>query len=373
METNKTYISNNIKNDDEELFVDSEASSSSVATITAELEKTLLAENPVSPCASDSMSNMDAEMDAKVGTGALPGKKRKRICGAERKRRRRAKILEGSGHEANLSAAHAGSSTKRARSDGSSDLYSPAPQRKKADESSGISAAAEAAPIPSTSGSVSNSATPPESSRKSTSDATNRDRRAASYKQAASCALEVHIRDATDEDVSNDKCELIQDALLGKILGTTGAAPKFEGLALRGGSVVIRCQDEATQNWLIVTVNTMKPWKDAVLVATRACDLPKRVKARMWVPGKLRDGKDILGCLDVQNPGLDVRRWKWKILSTGDKDPTPDQRGHLCYLEIDERSIPFLKQRGFRVDLFFSRTKIFLVKRGEGRTNGPPT
>lgn len=87
----------------------------------------------------------------------------------------------------------------------------------------------------------------------------------------------------------------IQEAIVNKILDQEEAAikPKFLGTIFKAGYMVINCEDEATEEWLIDVVPSLKPWEGTALRALRGKSYqPKTQVFNAYFPGSAEDNSE---------------------------------------------------------------------------------
>ncbi|CAH1155458.1 unnamed protein product [Phaedon cochleariae] len=104
-----------------------------------------------------------------------------------------------------------------------------------------------------------------------------------------------------------EQAGMIRNALLAKLdllpPGTTG--PKFSGIDLIDGAIVVLCSDAYSQRWLEHVVEACSPSLGLNLTVSTPA-----VRASTWVPGPCEDPEVILRRLCTQNEGLSTRNWR---------------------------------------------------------------
>lgn len=140
-----------------------------------------------------------------------------------------------------------------------------------------------------------------------------------SYKEAATSNLRVAIinRSSPLGRVTPEQSEMIKkllnrrlDEILLAPVTSTAAVPTFGGLRVVGEILRITCDDELALNWLTQVVDTSEPlWDGAQLKVVQEDQIPKLWKVSIWIPGEAEEPRLAITRLSVQNPTLDVRSW----------------------------------------------------------------
>ncbi|KAJ8942174.1 hypothetical protein NQ318_002847 [Aromia moschata] len=85
---------------------------------------------------------------------------------------------------------------------------------------------------------------------------------------------------------------------------------QFRSTTLWRGQLLVNAANAASRDWLLRSLNNIRPWSDVRLVALDPQTLRLR-RALVWVPGqKPLPDKDTLSVLEKQNPGLACSKWK---------------------------------------------------------------
>ncbi|KAJ8945164.1 hypothetical protein NQ318_001629 [Aromia moschata] len=131
---------------------------------------------------------------------------------------------------------------------------------------------------------------------------------------------------------------------------------QFRSTTLWRGQLLVNAANAASRDWLLRSLNNIRPWSDVRLVALDPQTLRLR-RALVWVPGKkpLPD-KDTLSVLEKQNPGLACS--KWKIWSRKE-----EPQGLGLVVGIDEKSIPTLERLDFQPYFSATRARVTLTAR----------
>lgn len=148
----------------------------------------------------------------------------------------------------------------------------------------------------------------------------------------------------TSEQVERVMSSIIRE--LEKFIGTGVKAPSFGGRKIGESEIELRCADDRTVKWLKDTVPTMRPWKNATLkVVTmdewETMNRPKRM-LRMCVTVPWRTtGNYFMDVLRSNNPELRTRYWEIKNVQ---------DRGNSTrlYLKVDDVSAELLESWGFK-------------------------
>ncbi|GJQ67895.1 hypothetical protein Trydic_g16655 [Trypoxylus dichotomus] len=111
-----------------------------------------------------------------------------------------------------------------------------------------------------------------------------------------------------------------------------GPEPKFSDDRHRAGMLSAACVDAGTCSWLADVVRNCAPWDGAKLKLVREDDLPKPIKALVWIPGPQMESDQILHRLKVQNQKLPMS--SWRVASTKD---TYHGRLHLQFSSVSFR------------------------------------
>lgn len=139
----------------------------------------------------------------------------------------------------------------------------------------------------------------------------------ASFADAAGADLVVAITTETTGHLSPPSAELIQKALLQRIIAqamepaTTGeAGPSFRGKPIVADGVLkVWCEDQRTLAWLKEAVSNIQPPTKEKLVVKRQIDIQKRVCCGLLVPGTWESASVIGRTLRYQNPWAKVDQW----------------------------------------------------------------
>lgn len=133
---------------------------------------------------------------------------------------------------------------------------------------------------------------------------------------------------------------------LEKFIGTNTRAPNFRDNTLGESELVLRCAEERTVKWLKDVTPKLKPWQGASLSLMRKKDwdaLQQQKKmVRMSVKVPWFSTKDhFLGALRSHNPDLRTRYWEVKHV-----EPRGDHS--TIFLKMDEISAGIIQSRNFK-------------------------
>lgn len=178
-----------------------------------------------------------------------------------------------------------------------------------------------------------------------------------SFAEAASQALVVVIEaDNPQREMSQRHVTFVEDHIW-KLLGETKESPRFEGMVFRDGTLKVQCTNEHSLKWLLTNVAKFPAFDGIKFSATKGSDMPKLVRAVVWIPGPRKAPGEILARLRNQNPGLDTKYWRIRAFSSRRKNPG-DPEGSTLALGIDTESLKVLESvYGLRPHLGFGRVK----------------
>ncbi|GJQ70298.1 hypothetical protein Trydic_g22736 [Trypoxylus dichotomus] len=133
--------------------------------------------------------------------------------------------------------------------------------------------------------------------------------------------------------ISQEQAELIRNCILQELdkLNVGGSEPKFSEVRHRAGMLRAVCVDAGTCSWLAGLVRNLAPWDCAKLKLVREDDLPKPIKALVWIPGPQMVSDQILHRFKVQNQKLPMS--SWRVVST-----KADPKGQQMVVAMGESS-----------------------------------
>lgn len=186
-----------------------------------------------------------------------------------------------------------------------------------------------------------------------------------SYAQATKSSVKMALILEGYPGVKLDASELslIHKALRKKILGLSKDTrhPKFEGVSIRDGAVVVNCAVKKIGTWLKSLSQNLSMNNRTLLVVSEK-EFPKRHLVIVHVG----DPDQSIDFLDRQNVGLAAREW-WIRKGSDSRD---SQRSHFAAL-IPDQSLVKLKACNFKSHCGLSRALIKpLVKEKREGSNG---
>ena len=167
-----------------------------------------------------------------------------------------------------------------------------------------------------------------------------------------------------ESPMEEDQMQLVHRSLLTLIKNITvrGSGPKFLGFTHRPGWILITCENQKSQDWLVGEIPNLKPWPEAKLSIMTESEMPKPLICTTFFPSsEVANIKDALSLLTNQNEGIFPEYWK--ILNSRE-----EKNGHIVTFSIDEPSVETLRKTDYRATLGFR--KISFKIRGES-TNPP--
>lgn len=166
-----------------------------------------------------------------------------------------------------------------------------------------------------------------------------------------------------ETSLSESQGELIKNALINALdeIAEGQQPPRFSGVYFRGGFLLASCADQATKEWLERMVEKCVPWEGAKLSVCDAKDIPKPIRALVWIPGPIQEPEKTLRRLRVQNPGLQTSTWTVV-------DRKPDPKGQQLILMVDEASWRKIEELQCRP--YFNLTRVFFKALGRKKDLG---
>jgi hypothetical protein len=113
---------------------------------------------------------------------------------------------------------------------------------------------------------------------------------------------ETYTEDKLNED---DQTYILEE--LGKVLRRTpiGEIPHLKSYRLEGGTLISRCANQQSSQWLVKAIDNHRLGTGARLKVTDARNLPKPVKVALRTRGKVVQTQDeLLTWINNLNPGL---------------------------------------------------------------------
>ncbi|GJQ68337.1 hypothetical protein Trydic_g16931 [Trypoxylus dichotomus] len=162
-----------------------------------------------------------------------------------------------------------------------------------------------------------------------------------------------------ESSIFQEQAELIRNCILQELgkLNVGAPEPKFSEVRHRAGMLRAACVDAGTCSWLAGVVRNCALWDGAKLKLVREDDLPKPIKALVWIPGPQMESHQILHRFKVQNQKLPMS--SWRVVST-----KADPKGQQMVVAMDESSWKVLQNTYHgRLYLQFSSVSFRLLGR----------
>ncbi|KAH8320342.1 hypothetical protein KR059_010884, partial [Drosophila kikkawai] len=106
------------------------------------------------------------------------------------------------------------------------------------------------------------------------------------------------------EEVETQLAEMVTDKILSE---PTGRSPSFDSSEMVKGHRVIRCDDDFSPDFLADCVARLgNAWKGISIKLVPAKDIPRRPRARIWLPMGLSSHEMVLNSLRAMNKGVDM-------------------------------------------------------------------
>lgn len=145
------------------------------------------------------------------------------------------------------------------------------------------------------------------------------------------------------------------DKFLFTHVGTSSEiVPTFSGMRHAGEILRINCDNDASLTWLRNTTGTFLI-DGALLEVVPVENLPRLTKLSLWIPEPEEERGNVLRRLEVQNPDLQVR--DWCHFGT-----TPGKEGQLLLMGIGEADARSLKNRDGKLKYRFATLTAKLAK-----------
>ncbi|KAJ3666215.1 hypothetical protein Zmor_001668 [Zophobas morio] len=122
---------------------------------------------------------------------------------------------------------------------------------------------------------------------------------------------------------------------------------KYTGEVLR-----ITCEDELSLKWLQQTVRSLTPlWEGAQLNVVPLAELPRLVRATLWIPGPPVDAGVVLRRLEGQNQWAHVKKW---LLFHREAKPEAASPGNLFVFGLGMEEAKIIREREGRINYMLS-------------------
>ncbi|KAJ3664979.1 hypothetical protein Zmor_000506 [Zophobas morio] len=200
-----------------------------------------------------------------------------------------------------------------------------------------------------------------------------------SYREAAASHLRVAVIDVQHPlgKLTADQVEIVQKSLMGALdkqldqcLASGRQAATFRGMKYTGEILRITCEDELSLKWLQQTVRSLTPlWEGAQLNVVPLADLPRLVRATLWIPGPPVDAGVVLRRLEGQNQWANVKKW---LLFHREAKPEAASPGNLFVFGLGMEEAKIIREREGRINYMLSSFNLKLKENEasakEGRT-----
>nr|XP_041632378.1 uncharacterized protein LOC121502736 [Drosophila kikkawai] len=109
------------------------------------------------------------------------------------------------------------------------------------------------------------------------------------------------------EEVETQLAVMVTDKILSE---PTGQSPSFDSSEMVRGHRVMRCDDEFSRDFLADCVARLgNAWKGISIKLVPGKDIPRRPRARIWLPKGLSSHERVLKTLRAENKGVDMEDW----------------------------------------------------------------
>lgn len=189
-----------------------------------------------------------------------------------------------------------------------------------------------------------------------------------SFSQAMAGYKMAFISEDPEGTLTAEEVELVKSWILGRIdANETGQHyPHFTECRSWAGALHIHCADQQSKEWLGAQLSQSKPWEGARLRFLDVKDLPKPVRAMVWIPGPVMKPESIFKRMEKQNA---ITTGEWRAV-----DRREDPKGQQLIVLMDQTSWDKMgKACDHRPYINFTRVKFRLLakkKPEEGETGG---
>lgn len=123
------------------------------------------------------------------------------------------------------------------------------------------------------------------------------------------------------------------------IMNINSEIPRFSKFILTRGHLLVTCDNTCAITWLREIVPKLVVWEGAQLCVVDKQQLPKPVKAMVWIPGLPEEAPVVLERLGKYNPTLTVQHWRiWN------KSVKEIPVGQTITLGLDEQAVQELME-----------------------------
>jgi hypothetical protein len=171
------------------------------------------------------------------------------------------------------------------------------------------------------------------------------------------------LKETYPEDKLNEDDQTYFLEELGKVLCRTpiGELPHRKSYRLEGGTLIYRCADQQSSQWLVKAIDNHRLGTGAKLKVTGARNLPKPVKVALRTRDKVIQTQDeLLTWIKNLNPGLNIEHWK--VL-----DRHCEPKGQRLLLHKDRGSLAAIKSTGYKIFTGLSQGTVKVMKEPEAQ------
>lgn len=138
-----------------------------------------------------------------------------------------------------------------------------------------------------------------------------------------------------------------------------GPLPGFDSSEVVRGYRVIKCEDQYSLDFLgKVVAKISNEWEGSTIGLISAKDIPRRPRARIWLPKMVCDSGKLLKSLQLLNPSIPMS--DWSVL----KAEAPQKNSTSFLLTINEESIEPLSKLDNKLRFGLRQAKLKIFKAG---------
>ncbi|KAJ3649881.1 hypothetical protein Zmor_021598 [Zophobas morio] len=200
-----------------------------------------------------------------------------------------------------------------------------------------------------------------------------------SYREVAASHLRVPVIDVQHPlgKLTADQVEIVQNGLMGALnrqfdqcLVSGKQAAIFRGIKYTGEILRKTCEDEVSLKWLQQTVRSLTHlWEGAQLNVVPLAELPRLVRATLWIPGPPVDAEVVFRRLEGQNQWAHIKKW---LLFHHEAKPEAASPGNLLVFGLGMDEAKIIRGREGRINYMLSSFNLKLKENEasaqEGRT-----
>lgn len=140
------------------------------------------------------------------------------------------------------------------------------------------------------------------------------------------------ISEDPEGTLTAEETDLVKTWILGRIdaIETGQHYPHFTECRRWRGALHIHCANQQSKDWLGAQLDGSKPWEGARLRFVDVKDLPKPVRAMVWIPGPAMEPELLFKRIEKQNP---IATGDWKAV-----DRKEDPKGQQLVVLMDQTS-----------------------------------